>query len=110
MTQPEIIATVGTIIVPSILPTTAIIISILRSDAKIDALSNRLDAKVDSAKNELNNKIDNLSNRIDSKLDSKVDGLRADIRGDISILDNIAYDHHGRLSRLETKPGGKPEA
>ncbi len=110
MTPPEIIATVGTIIVPSILPTTAIIISVLRSDAKIDALRNEMSSKIDLARNEMSGKIDNLGNRFASKLDSKVDGLRADLRGDMSVLDNIIYDHHGRITRLESGKNGKPEA
>ncbi len=31
--------------------------------------------------------------------DQKIDALRNDIRADMRILDEIAYDHHGRLSK-----------
>ncbi len=92
MTQPELIAALGGIIGPAIIPTTAIVISIFRSDSRVEALGNRLDAKVDV-----------LANKLDTKIDSKVDGLRNDIRGDMSILDGIAYDHQGRITRMETK-------
>ncbi len=96
MTQPELIAAVGGIVGPAIIPTTAIIISIFRSDSRVESLGNRLDAKIDA-------KVDLLANRLDAKLDSKVDGLRSDIRGDMSILDGITYDHHGRITRMKTK-------
>ena len=107
MTHAEIIALLGDFIGPAILPTTAIVISIFRSDSRIESLGNRLDAKIDAKVDALGNrldaKVDLLANRLDAKLDAKVDGLRNDIRGDMSILDGITYDHHGRITRMETK-------
>jgi hypothetical protein len=32
--------------------------------------------------------------------DSKIDSLRADIRGDMRVIEGITYAHHGRITRL----------
>ena len=78
MTQLETIAAIS---VPTIVPTLAVVISILRSDAKIDSLSIRVDAKIDS---------------LSTRVDAKIDALRSDLRGDMRVLEGIVYDHHGR--------------
>ncbi len=64
-----------------------------RLEAKIDAKTDKIDAKIDA-------KTD--------KIDTKIDALRSDIRGDMSVLDGIVYDHHGRITKLEAKQEGKP--
>ena len=39
--------------------------------------------------------------------DSKIDSLRADIRGDMRLIEGITYDHHGRITRLESDQGSR---
>ncbi len=59
---------------PTIIPTLAVV-SIVRSDSKIDSLRLELCAEVDE--------------------------LRRDNLAQIDMLRSIAYDHHGRLATLE---------
>ncbi len=42
------------------------------------------------------------------RLESKIDSLRSDIRADMSILDKIAYEHHGRITKVEIGKQDKP--
>lgn len=97
MTPLQIVAAIAAVAVPSIIPTTAVVISILRSDSKIDALSTRIDA--------LSTRVDSKIDTLSARTDAKIDALRSDLRGDMSILENIGYTHHGRLTRLETRTG-----
>ena len=107
MTPLEVAAAIGAVAVPTIIPTGAVVISILRSEAKIDALSARMDAKIDGVSSRLDAKIEALGTRLDSKIDSKIDGLCSDMRGDMRVLDDIGYTHHGRLTKLELKANEK---
>ena len=52
--------------------------------------------------------IDAKTDKIDTKIDTEIDALRSDIRGDMSVLDGIVYDHPGRITKLETRQEGKP--
>ena len=67
MTPLQIVAAIAAVAVSSIIPTTVVVISILRSDSKIDALSTRVDSKIDTLSARVDSKIDTLSARTDAK-------------------------------------------
>ncbi len=41
------------------------------------------------------------------RVESRIEALRSDMRGDMQVLERIAYEHHGRLTKVET---GKQDA
>lgn len=72
--------------IPTLIPTLAVVISIIRSDSSVERL-----------RSEMRGDIRNLRSEIKSDFDS----LRSDLRADIRILNSIAYEHAQRLTGLE---------
>ena len=86
MTNEQFILAVA---IPTVIPTLAVVISILRSDSRIDAL--RLE--MNSMRGDFNSGI--------GALRADMESMRHDLHADIRILNNIVYEHNGRLSKIE---------
>ena len=97
MTNEQFILAVA---IPTVIPTLAVVISILRSDSKIEALR----VEMNSMRGDFNSAIGALRadfNNSIGALRADMESMRHDLHADIRILNNVVYEHNGRLSKLE---------
>ena len=87
MVGTETIAQVTAVAIPSLLPTLAVIISIVRSDSKIDGLRTELNARIE---------------KVDARID-KVDARLGAIERDMREFYGTQRQHEARLDSLERK-------